>query len=209
MVPTLSRLQHDPDRLRRWYSKLLRLMTLVAFPPLFSLMICADDVVRLVAGPQWDKAAEILMLLGPVGALQTAYSTFDWLMRSHGRADRSFRWTVVSTTTYVGCFILGLPWGAIGVAAGLAAANLVLFFPGFIYAAKDTPIRVSDIVTALLPAIAVTIATVASVYALRILVAPDWHPIVRLVATGSVISAIMMCGTALVYGGSLKRQLLR
>jgi hypothetical protein len=42
------------------------------FPPLFSLVICADDVVGVVAGPQWAKAAEIITLLAPVGALQTA-----------------------------------------------------------------------------------------------------------------------------------------
>src|SRR5262249_17117729 len=69
MVPTLSRLRDDPDRLRRWYLKLLRLVTFVSFPPLFSLAICADDVVYVIAGPQWALAADILRLLAPVGDL--------------------------------------------------------------------------------------------------------------------------------------------
>jgi hypothetical protein len=33
----------------------------------------------------------------------------------------------------------GLPWGAMGVAAGLAAANLLLFVPAFLYATKGPP----------------------------------------------------------------------
>src|SRR5712691_9892856 len=151
MIPTLSRLRDDPDRRNRWYLKLLRLVTFVSFPPLFSLAICADDVVYVIAGPQWSHAADILRLLAPVGALQVGYASTDWLMRSRGQADRLFRWTAIDTATcFLGC-ILGLPWGAIGVAAGLAAANVLLFLPSFVYAAKGTTIRFTDALEAMLP----------------------------------------------------------
>jgi polysaccharide transporter, PST family len=203
MIPALSRLRDDPDRLRRWYSKLLRLVTFVAFPPMFSLVFCADDVVYFVAGPQWGKAADILRLLAPVGALYAAYATTDWLIRSQGHADRSFRWSAISATAYLICFILGLPWGAIGVAAGLAAANFLLFVPAFVYAARGTSIRLIDVLKAMLPSFALMIVTAGAVYALRIFIAEDWHPIVRLLVTGGVIAAIMTCGIALVYGRSL------
>jgi PST family polysaccharide transporter len=208
MIPVLSRLRDDPDRLRRWYSKLLRLVTLVAFPPLFSLVFCADDVVYLVAGPQWVKAADILRLLAPVGTLYAAYATTDWLMRSQGRADRAFRWAAISATTYLACFILGLPWGAIGVAAGLAAANFLLFVPAFVYAARGTSIRLIDVLEAMLPSFTLMIVAAGAVYALRIFIAEDWHPIVRLLVTGAVIAAIMACGIALVYGRALLRRRL-
>ena len=89
MIPALSRLRDDPDRLRRWYSKLLRIVTFVTLPPMCSLALCADDVVYLVAGPQWTKAADILRVLGPVGALQVGTATIDWLLLSQGQARRS------------------------------------------------------------------------------------------------------------------------
>jgi PST family polysaccharide transporter len=203
MIPSLSRLRDDPDRLRRWYLKLLQLVTFVAFPPVFSLAICADDVLYLVAGPQWVKAADILRLLAPACALQVGYATIDWLMRSQGRADRAFGWTVISTTTYLACFVLGLPWGAIGVAAGLGAANVLLFLPGFVYAASGTLIRLIDVLRAMLPSFALMIVTLGATYVLRTFIAQDWHPIVRILATGGVIAAVMMCGAAVVYGRSL------
>jgi len=202
MIPTLSRLRDDSDRLKRWYLKLLRLVTFVSFPPLFSLAICADDVVYVIAGPQWSQAADILRVLAPVGALQVGYATTDWLMRSRGEADRLFRWTAIDTATcFLGC-ILGLPWGAIGVAAGLAAAGLLLFLPSFVYAAKGTTIRFRDAVEAMLPCFALTILMVGAVWGLRIFIPQDWHPVARLLATGAVIAFIMTCGTALVYGRS-------
>jgi PST family polysaccharide transporter len=136
------------------------------------------------------------------------YATIDWLMRSQGRADRSFGWTAISTTTYLACFILGLPWGAIGVAAGLGAGNVLLFLPGFVYAASGTSIRLIDVLRAMLPSFVLMIITVGAVYALRTFITEDWHPIVRLLVTGGVIAAIMTCGIALVYGRSALRRLL-
>jgi|SRR5262252_903698 len=200
MIPTLSRLRDDPDTLKRWYLKLLRLVTFVSFPPLFSLAICADDVVYVIVGPQWSHAADILRLLSPVAALQVGYATTDWLMRSQGKADRLFRWTAIdAATSFLGC-ILGLPWGAIGVAAGLAVAGLLLFLPSFAYAAKGTTIRLTDALKAMLPCFVLTMLTVGAVWAL---IPPDWHPCARLLVTGGMIAVIMACGTALVYGRSV------
>lgn len=211
MVPALSRLRDDPDRLKRWYLKLLRLMTFVSFPPFFSLAICADDVVYVIAGPQWDLAADILRLLGPVGALQVGYATTDWLMRAaEGEADRFFRWTAIDTAaSLLGC-ILGLPWGVIGVTAGLATAKVLLFFPSFPYAARGKSIRLLDALEAMLPGVVLAILVVGAVGALRTFVLQDWHPFARLLATGVLITVIMLCGTASVYGRSvLTGRLLR
>jgi polysaccharide transporter, PST family len=203
MVPSLSRLRDDPDRLNRWYLKLLRLVTFVSFPPLFSLAICADDVVHVIAGPQWDQAADILRLLAPVAALQVGYATTDWLMRSQGQARRFFWWTVIDTgTSLLGC-ILGLSWGAIGVAAGLATANLLLFLPSFVYAAKGTTIRLTDALVAMLPSFLLMVFTVSAVWALTIFIPQDWHPFARLLVTGALIVVIMTCGIALAYGRSV------
>jgi polysaccharide transporter, PST family len=203
MIPALSRLRDDPARLRRWYLKLLQLLTFIAFPPMFSLVFFADDVVYVLAGPQWGETADILRVLAPVGALSVAYGTMDWLMRSQGHADRIFRWAVTCTVAYLVCFAVGLPWGAIGVAAGLAAANVLLFVPGFYYSARGTSIRLRDAVKAMLPAITLMLATAGAVYAVRILIGEGWHPIARLLVTGTVIAATMACGVALVYGRSL------
>ena len=130
-------------------------------------------------------------------------------MRSRGQADRFFRWTAIDTATWLLGWVLGLPWGTIGVAAGLTTANLLLFLPSFVYAAKGTTIRLTDALEAMLPCFVLMILTVGAVWALRIFIAQDWHPIVRLLVTGAIIAAVMTCGAALVYGRSLlSRRLL-
>lgn len=210
MVPALSRLQSDPDRLKRWYLKLLRLVTFASFPSLFSLAICADDVVHVIAGPQWGHAADVLRLFAPVAALQVGYASTDWLMRSQGEAERFFRWTVIDTIArLLGC-VLGLRWGAIGVAAGLATATVALFLPSFAYAAKGTTIRLVDTLKAMLPCVLLTVMTLGAVWAFRHFIAQDWTPLPRLLLTGVTIAAIMACGTVWMYGRSvLNPHLLR
>jgi PST family polysaccharide transporter len=171
-------------------------------------MVCADDVIAVTAGPQWSAAANILEILAPVGALQAAYSTCDWLLRARGLADRSFWWTVISTAACVLGYIIGLRWGAIGVASGLAAANLLLFLPGFVYATKGTSIRLIDAVKAMLPCFAIAVIAVAAAWALRVDIASMWHPLARLLSTGVIIAAIMACGWLLLYRPSGWRSLL-
>ena len=179
------------------------MVTFVSFPPLFSLAICADDVVYVIAGPQWSQAVVILKLLAPVAALQVGYATTDWLMRSQGQPARFFRWTAIDTATcLLGC-ILGLSWGAIGVATGLATANLLLFLPSFAYAAKGTTIRFTDALKAMFPCFILMSFTVGAVWALRIVILQDWHPFARLLVTAATIAVIMTCGTAVVYGRSV------
>jgi len=202
LIPAFSRLHDDQAKLKSWYLKVLRLITFCAFPPVFSLVVCADDVIRLLAGSRWDKAAVILQWLAPIGALHVGYTTIGWLMQSQGRADRNFRWGCVAIPAYIVSFILGLPWGAVGVAAAYAAANLLLIIPGFIYGTKGTLIRLPDVFAAVLPCLLVTAATLPAVYVVRFIIAPDWLIAPRLALTGVVIAAIMLVGAMLTYGVS-------
>jgi polysaccharide transporter, PST family len=199
MFPVMSRLKDEPDRLKKWYTDLLRLMTLVAYPPLFSLLLCADDLVYVMVGPQWNESGQILRMLGPVSALQVGYATIDWLMQSQGWFDRAFRWAMISTSTYMISFVLGLPWGAFGVAAGLAGANLALFIPGFVYGTRGTPIALVDVLKAMRPSFGLMVLSVTAVYILRAFIAQDWHPFVRLLGTGAVVAAIMILGVSILY----------
>jgi PST family polysaccharide transporter len=178
----------------------LRLITFCAFPPVFSLIVCADDVIRLLAGSRWDKAALILQWLAPIGALHVGYTTIGWLMQSQGRADRNFVWGCIAIPIYILSFILGLPWGAVGVAAAYAGANILLIGPGFIYGTRGTLIRLPDVLAAMLPCLIVTMATLPAVYAIRVAIAPDWLIASRLALTAGVIAAIMVVGAVLTYG---------
>ena len=50
---------------------------------------------------------------------------------STGRSDWFFRWGLVSTAVVVSGFLIGIRWGAIGVATSYCITNLILLYPNF------------------------------------------------------------------------------
>jgi PST family polysaccharide transporter len=202
LIPAFSRLQDDPIRLKNWYLKTLRLMTFCAFPPLFSLTICAGDVVRVIAGPNWDVAAEILRWLAPIGALHVGYTTIGWLMQAAGRSDRNFYWGTIAVSACLAAFAIGLPWGASGVAAAYAIVNALLFLPGFSYGTKGTLIRQRDTLLAMLPCFITAGVTLPVVYFVSESLAAEWGTEWRLLLIGAAIAIIMAIGAFITYGPS-------
>jgi O-antigen/teichoic acid export membrane protein len=201
-IPAFSRLRDEPQRIRTWYLATLRLLTMCAFPPLFSLVICAPDLVRVVVGPQWDNAATILQMLAPASALQVGFTTIGWLLQSQGRADRSFYLATVMAPIYILSFIVGLPWGAAGVAAAYTVANVALFIPGFMYGIRDTAITLPDIARSMLPSAILVLIAVPVVFAAQVLVSAEWSPLPRLMLAAALIAIVMMAGASVVYGPS-------
>lgn len=204
MVPALSRLTNEPDRLKTWYTDLLRLITLLTYPALFTLALCANDLVYVVLGPQWHEAIPLIRLLAPVSALLVGFATVEWLMYSQGRIDRAFRWATFSSFVTVAGIVAGLPWGAFGVAAGLAAANFILFIPALAYGTKGTPIALIDVLKGMVPSLIVTAITVTIVFVLGMVI-QEWSAFWRLLASITTIATSTLIGMAILSGQDVIR----
>ncbi|MBC7103713.1 MAG: lipopolysaccharide biosynthesis protein [Parvibaculum sp.] len=163
VIPVLSRLVDDPKRYSRWFLSILRLLTLVIFPPLFALSPVSGALVNGVLGYQWSAATPIVGWLLPIAALQASYTTIGWLMLSIGRADRQMRWGLISIPVFILSFVVGLPWRAEGVAISYAVANIAMFVPAFWYATQGTPVTLTEILRALSPGVGAAIASFVGV----------------------------------------------
>ncbi len=163
-IPTLSRLQDDPERYRRYFLKAVSLVAGLTMPAVAFMILMSDEIVLLALGNQWAEAAPIFRMLGVAAIVQPTVSTCSWLYISNGRADRMLRWGVFSSVILVGSFLIGLPYGAIGVATSYALCMLLLTFPSMWYASRPTPVPVGGIVAAM------------------------WHPALATASTGVVLA---------------------
>lgn len=200
MVPTLSRLRDDPEQLVAWYVAGLRWVGLVAFPLFFSVAVCAPDIVAVVAGPQWVHSGDLLRILAPVGALQVCIAAAEWLLQAHGRSDRAFRLASVTTASSAAAFLVGLPWGAQGVAYGLAAVSLLLAGPSFAYSIRGTAVSGREVVAALMPSALFGAATALVVHAARTTVLAEWAPIGRVALCAVIGAAALAAASAWMRG---------
>ncbi len=172
-IPALSRLVAQPDEYRAYFRTTLALISLVSFPLSVFTLVMSPDLVHVFFGDTWQAAAPILSVLSIVMFLHSTYTTMGWVFLSTGRSDRMFAWACIAIPSTVVAFLLGLPWGAMGVAAAYAIANAVLFLPGIWFATIGTPLRVRDVLV------------------------PTWRPALVAAAIGGLLVGISHVGATL------------
>lgn len=146
-IAALSRLSNDPEKLRRSYLTALSILAFVCMPMSAVLTLVGRDLVLLFLGPQWHKAGQIFSAFGPSIGIAIIYFTHGWLHLSLGRADRWFRWGIVALIVTAIAFVIGLPFGPLGVAIAYAASFYVLIGPGLWYAGRPIHLKLSSIVS--------------------------------------------------------------
>jgi len=68
-----------------------------------------------------------------------------WMYVSTGRTDRMMQWGLFSVPITLASFLIGLPWGGVGVALCFSISRYLLFFPSFWWAIRGTNVTMADI----------------------------------------------------------------
>jgi len=148
-LATLSRLNQDHVRFRRYLAGSLGMIAFAGMAMSADLTLVGRDVVRLVLGPRWSESGRIFELFGPgIGAMLLC-STVGWIHLSIGKPGRWLRWSLVELAFTVSLFIAALPWGPAGVAAAWTISYWTLLIPSFWYAGRPIGFGVSTLITAI------------------------------------------------------------
>jgi len=148
MMPVLSRLQHDPDQYRNYYLKSIATLAYASMPIAAAMGALSTQIVLLVLGDQWIRAANIFKILAFVALWLPLTQSVIWVYLSLGRSGKMAVWFTIACPITILAFLAGLPWEAEGVATGYVAATVLLLYPLFAFCLKDTPISVRDVVSA-------------------------------------------------------------
>jgi PST family polysaccharide transporter len=135
-VAALSRLQDDPERLRKFYLQGISLVTLVTMPLIAFLTVRSKDIILLVFGPQWVPAAGIFAVLGISALIQPIYNSSGWLFISTGNTRRLFRWGLPNSLVICLSFLVGIKFGPTGVAICYTIVTYLILAPCIWYAGK-------------------------------------------------------------------------
>jgi PST family polysaccharide transporter len=152
-MPLLSSMADQRERLRRNYIDVVSLTALLTVPIALYCFVEADFLVRVLLGPTWLGSVATFRILSLVGLIQPSASTVGIVMQVCGRADRQFKFGLVTAVFVVAAFSVGLRFGIEGVATGYVIASYVLTIPMLEYGFRDTAIRVRDYFTAVLPSL--------------------------------------------------------
>lgn len=143
-LPVLSRLHDQPERYRKYYLRLLLILAFISVPLSSFMGAHARVVIPLILGPQWTKAVPIFSVLALVALRQPLTSTTGMVLVSWGNARKYFRVGVITATTSVASFVIGIPWGTIGVAWSYTIIGYIVSLPLLAYQFRGTPVSIAD-----------------------------------------------------------------
>jgi len=158
VLPALSRLQNQPDLYRRYYLRAVECLAFIGMPMIVFAFTDAQPLVLIALGPRWMGAVEIFRLLAPAALVGTINSAPGWIFTSLGRTDRQLFWGAVSSPIILIGFIIGLHWGAAGVAVSFSLTFGLSFLFFAADACRHSPVRIQDFGLALLPPFCVSVA---------------------------------------------------
>jgi len=148
-IPALSRLQDDPDAYKRYYYRAINVIAWITMPLVVTLATLSREVILIVLGEQWVGAAPIFKVLAFAALLQPVVNPVGWVYISLGQTNRMMRWGLFAVPLIIVSFVLGLPWGALGVAVSYTICSLtVLTFPCLWWAFRDSPLTLGKWIAA-------------------------------------------------------------
>jgi PST family polysaccharide transporter len=144
-LATLSRLRNDPKKYRDYYLKSVSMLSLIGMLVSAVMTVTGRDIILFLLGSQWGKSGQIFSALGPSIGINLIYATHGWLHLSQGNAHRWLKWGIGSFVFTAFSIMIGLPFGAVGVAIAYSLSFYILAGPGLWYAAKPMGIHLRQI----------------------------------------------------------------
>ena len=129
------------------------IIALVSVPFTVSLGLHARPLILTLYGEAWTDAIVPLQWLALAGILQPVSSACGWLLTSQGRPDILLRLGLISTLAAVLSFVIGLPYGIVGVSAAYAGACTLLLPLNWWLPTRLVGLPISQLVKSLFPSL--------------------------------------------------------
>lgn len=124
--PTFSRLQHNPERMRRAFFKVTQYTSLLAFPVFLGLAVLAPEVVPAVFGEKWAQSVPVLQVLAFIGILQSVMAFNGSVIRASGKPAWEVGIMLLTSIGSVIGFLIAVRWGIVAVAASFVIVGYLI-----------------------------------------------------------------------------------
>jgi PST family polysaccharide transporter len=172
-VSALSRLQHDREQYKRYLIGALGVMAFVGMGLSANLTLVGNDLIRVLLGAKWSEAGRLFTIFGPGIGAMLLYCTHIWIHLSIGRADRWFSWGLIDLAVTTLFLLVGLHWGAEGIAVAWVVSYWIIMVPALWFAGKPIGLGVSQLLSPIWKyVVASTVAGSATFLVVRAM--PQW-----------------------------------
>ncbi len=117
-IPVLSRIQDEEERYLAYLRRAQLVALYVTTLALGLLAALAPQIIPLLLGNNWEAAIPLVAVLAVGGIFRSLVQICYWIYMSRGLATAQLRYFLITQPLLTGFMLLGLPWGAMGVAIG-------------------------------------------------------------------------------------------
>ncbi|MEE8122681.1 MAG: oligosaccharide flippase family protein, partial [Alphaproteobacteria bacterium] len=193
--PVLSRLQDDRERLVQALRSAAHFSSLIIFPAFAGLALVAPVLVDTFLRPEWRPMGGVLQILS-LGAMVFSVSTvLGTIIRATGRADLSFRISLLGTGLRIVLCLLVVQFGIKAVAVVNIIVPLCMLPISLYFMRKIVSITIRDLAMELVPAAVSTVIMSTCVAATHMVLTGQ-------ISSGAELAALIATGVA-TYGVAL------
>jgi O-antigen/teichoic acid export membrane protein len=145
-LPTLSRLTTQPERYRNAFLRVYDAIALLALFATAILLPLAHPLTLVLLGPKWEQAAVIFGGFTIAALYLPVAMVARWLLTSQGRGRDIFVFNLLVSGVTAISFVVGLPWGPVGVAISYSISGLLVRMPiSYYIAGRSGPVRTREL----------------------------------------------------------------
>ncbi len=202
LFPAFSQIQNDNKKFKKVYLRIIFYIAIITFPLMAGLIATADIFVDVLFGDKWKNLTIIIMILAPVGMLQSIVKTTGSIYKAKGSTNILFKIGNISTAVTVVFFIIGLPFGVEGVAFSYLLSNLVMLYPVLKMSWNQIDLSVREGIYEVLPILGISVLMSIGVklveYMIDTLFSNNLIQLIIMIFSGILIYYILI---RLKYGG--------
>ena len=158
-----ARVQEDRAAFAAGFLKSVRVVALVALPFCLGLAATAEPLVAVALGPKWLETAPVVRVLALAMPFATLQVLFAPAVNAAGRPGLVTWTSVLGAVLMPVAFLIGIDWGAVGMAVAWLAAYPLLTALSARWMLPAIGVRGRELLTALAPPLVAAVAMAAIV----------------------------------------------
>jgi O-antigen/teichoic acid export membrane protein len=188
----LSRLQEDHNRLRSYFLKGYSFIVSMTLPITVFCALFANELILIVLGPKWKEAVVIFRLMAPTILVFGMINPLYWFLLSVGLQRRSLNIAFFIAPWVISAYLIGLPYGAKGVALAFSLAMTLFLVPCLIWCVHGTVISAGALFEAVSRPFASACAAGIVAYVFHVAAAHALNAAVMLLLGGGIMLAVYL-----------------
>ena len=134
-LPTFSKLQKEPEKMRKAFYRVTRYTSLVSFPAFLGVAVLAPELIQTLFGEEWLPSVPVMRILALIGILQSVQYFAGTVLLAMNIPLWRLRVVYLNTAFNIAGFFIAVRWGINAVAISYAIC-VYTFSPIFLILVK-------------------------------------------------------------------------